>query len=128
MTSQDLIMELTLEQGPGRITQVQPPVGAWALYFGIDLDDPPRLRLRNRGRRNAPIQIRPVVEHDHNWTIEIHGAQVVRPAIIRFHRTGQYSYEYWIYGSNQPEYSSCSWLLGTFQNPHHHRGRRWIVI
>lgn len=128
MTNQDLIMQLTLEQGPARITQVQPPAGAWVTYFGIDLDNPPRLRLRNRGARNAPIQIRPVVEHDHNWTVEIQGAQVMRPAIIRFHRTGNNRYDYWIYGVNQAEYSSCDWLLRTFRNPNHYRGRLWIVI
>lgn len=38
MTGNDLIMELTLEQGPARISQVQPPLGAWVTYFMIDLD------------------------------------------------------------------------------------------
>ncbi len=128
MTNEDLIMELTMEQGLGRITQVQPPIGVWAHYFGVDLDDPSRLRLTNRKRRNTRPENRPVVEHDHNWTVEIDAANANRPAIIRFHRTGNNRYDYWVYGQNEPEYLHCRWLLNNFRNPRHLRGRRWLVI
>lgn len=128
MTNDDLIMELTMEQGPGRITQVQPPIGVWAHYFGVDLDNPPRLRLTNRKRRNARPETRPVVEHDHNWTVEIDAANVNRPAIIRFHRTGHNRFDYWVYAENEAEYLHCRWLLNNFRNPQHLRGRRWLVI
>ena len=128
MTNEDLIMELTMEQGPGRETQVQPPIGVWAHYFGVDLDDPPSLRLTNRRRRNARPETRPIVEHDHNWTVEITGATVDRPAIIRFHRTGSNRYDYWIFKANDSEYQACRWILDTFRNPSRRRGRRWLVI
>jgi hypothetical protein len=128
MTGTDLIMELTLEQGPARITQVQPPWGAWASYFMIDLEHLPSLRVRNRKSSSSPTQLRPVVEHDHNWTVEINGAQVVRPAIIRFRRTGTNRYEYWIYGQNEPEFAHCRWLLNNFPNPSYTRGRKWIIL
>ena len=128
MTNDDLIMELTMEQGPGRETQVQPPIGVWAHYFGVDLDNPPMLRLTNRIRRNAIPENRPVVEHDHNWTLEIRAANVNRPVIIRFHRTGNNRYDYWLYSQTDREYEHCRWLLNSFPNPHHTRGRRWLVI
>lgn len=69
-----------------------------------------------------------MVEHDHNWTVEVEAANVNRPAIIRFHRTGRNRYEYWIYGAGQPEYEHCRWVLDRFRNPHHVRGRNWLVI
>ncbi len=128
MTGEDLIMELTMEQGPGRETQVQPPTGVWAYYFGIDLDEPPRLRLTNRKRRSANPETRPVVEHDHNWTVEVTGAAVNRPAIIRFHRTGANRYDYWVYEQHDAEYAACRWMLNTFRNPRRLKGRRWLVI
>jgi hypothetical protein len=128
VTGEDLIMQLTMEQGPGRETQVQPPLGVWVSYFNIDLDHPPTLRLINKCRRNPRGENRPVVEHDHNWTVEVMGANVPRPAIIRFHRTGKNRYEYWVYLPADPEYRSCDWILATFRNPRRSRGRRWIVI
>jgi hypothetical protein len=128
MTGKDLIMQLTLEQGPGRITQVQPPLQAWRYYFKVNLSNPPDLRLKNKKSSKSPIQIRPVVEHDHNWTVEINGAQIERPAIIRFRRVGASSYEYWIYGQNDTEFEHCNWLLNNFPNPRHNKGRKWLII
>jgi hypothetical protein len=128
MTNEDLIMELTMEQGPGRETQVQPPIGVWAHYFGVELEDPPPLRLTNRKRRNARPENRPIVEHDHNWTIEIEAANVERPAIIRFHRTGNNRYDYWIYERAEQDYEHCRWVLNNFSNPRRVRGRHWLVI
>ena len=128
MTNEDLIMQLTLEQGPGRETQVQPPIGVWAHYFGIDLADPPRLRVTNRKLRRPRSEIRPIVEHDHNWTVEVTGAEVTRPAIIRFHRTGVNRYDYWAYVERDSEYEHCRWLLDTFRNPQRQRGRRWLIV
>jgi hypothetical protein len=128
MTNEDLIMQLTLEQGAGRETQVQPPIGVWAHYFGVDLDDPPRLRVTNRKLRRPRSETRPIVEHDHNWTIELAGAEVNRPAIIRFRRTGVNRYDYWVYVEHDSEYEHCHWLLNTFRNPRRQRGRRWLII
>jgi hypothetical protein len=128
MTNRDLIMELTLEQGPGRETQVQPPLGVWAHYFDIDLEDPPDLSLTNRRHPSPEAENRPVVEHDHNWTVEMMGAEVARPAIIRFHRTGQNSYDYWVYTQGDAEHTACRWILDNFPNPHRQRGRLWLII
>lgn len=128
MTNSDLIMELTMEQGPGRESQVQPPVGVWGYYFDVDVygDTLPELTLRNAD--NGQTETRPVVEHDHNWTVEVSGATVERPAIIRFRRTADDRYDYWVYVPDSPEYDHCRWILDTFPNPLRQRGRRWLVV
>jgi hypothetical protein len=129
MTGEELLMDLLMEQGPGRDTQVQPPAGAWFSYFGLDPEQLPTLRLIDRKQQNPQAEDRPVVEHGTpNWTIEVAGAAVVKPAIIRFHRTGDNRYEYWVYMPQEPEYAHCDWLLNTFVNPQHRRGRRWFII
>jgi hypothetical protein len=128
MSGEDLIMELTIEEGLGRITRVQPPITAWEVYFQIDLEDPPSLRLRNRWSRLARPESRLLLQHDHNWSLEMSGSEVLGPAIARFHRTGWNRYDYWIYGTDRPEYASCRWLLDSFANPHHRGGRKWLVI
>jgi hypothetical protein len=129
MTDGQLIMELTMEQGPGRETQVQPPLDVWIRYFGISFARLPRLRFSRRtntARTNR--EVRPVVEHDHNWTIELDGAAVPRPAIIRFSRTAPQTYDYWVYTPGQKEYEHCRWILQSFENPIRRRGRRWLII
>jgi hypothetical protein len=123
----DLIMALTLEQGPGRETQVQPPLGVWVVYFAIDLDNPPVLALTEQ-RPGAHTEHRQIVEHDHNWTVEIPAVGPGRPAVIRFRRTGHNQYSYWICREGDVEFDHCTWLLETFPNPHWVRGRRWLVI
>ncbi len=129
MTGEDLIMDLRIEQGPGRDTQVQPPAGAWFSYFDLDPEELPNLQLVNRRQQNPEPEIRPVVEHGTpNWTVEIAGAAVEKPAIIRLHRTGQNSYDYWVYRPQEPEYAHCDWILNTFENSQHHRGRRWFIL
>ena len=121
-------MELTMEQGPGRETQVQPPINIWIRYFEIDFAQLPRLRFTKRTGARARQEIRPVVEHDHNWTVELDGAAVARPAIIRLLKTGRNTFDYWIYESDDAEYQHCQWMLSTFQNPYRRRGRRWLIL
>jgi hypothetical protein len=128
MKDRDLIMELTMEQGPARITQVQPPLGAWAQYFDVDFEELPSLQLVNLGVADAEPEIRPVVEHDHNWTIEIAAADVIRPAIIRFRRTGPNQYSYWIYQFGDDGFTHCRWLLDNFENPIRKKGRSWLIV
>lgn len=130
MTQSDLIMELTLEQGPGRETQVQPPLGVWTIYFNVDIVDLPlQLSLMNRTLPGQQVEDRPVVLHHHNLTIEITGAALPRPAIIRFRRTGVNAYDYWVYRPGiHPEYEHCQWVLQSFPNPHHRTGRLWLVV
>lgn len=128
MLGSDLIMDLTREQGEGRITQVQPPVGAWAAYFDIDFEYLPILTLQNMQDPTIGVEERPVVRHDHNWTLEIAAATIERPAIIHFRRVGQDSYQYWIHGSGDQEYDRLEYILDTFPNPQWRRGRRWLII
>lgn len=129
MTGDALVMELIGEQGPGRESQVQPPAAAWKDYFRIDTRNPPTLRLTNRRRRNSRPETRPIVVHGTpNWTIEIEGARVARPAIIRFRRSGKNRYDYWVHRPPDAAYLHCRWLLENFRNPHRIIKRRWLII
>lgn len=128
MLRNQLIMELTLEQGGGRETQVQPPLDVWAHYFALRFEELPEYTLMNQRTPNAEPERRPVVEHDHNWTIEIDGAQMPRPAILRLMHTGPDEYAYWVYRPGDPEFDHCNWILDNFQNPIRGKGRRWLII
>src|SRR5206468_12680698 len=97
MTGHQLIMELTQEQGPGRETQVQPPIDVWVRFFDIQFSKLPTLRFLNRKRHRPRLETRPVVFHDHNWTIEIAGAALPRPAILRVERIKARTFNYWVY-------------------------------
>lgn len=127
MTGDDLIMEVTEEQGPERSTQVQPPRDAWIQYFGLDLrSTPPTLRLRNARDIRSPGRSRPVVGHHHIWTIEI--AEASAGSIIRFRKKTATSYDYWLYRPGDGEYAHCRWMLDTFKNPYRRRGRKWLIV
>jgi len=123
-----LIMDLTKEQGGGRESQVQPPLNVWVYYFGIDLDSPPTFVLQDKKHRSSGPEQRPVVEHDHNWTVEMGDAGMPRPAILRLERVAQNSYDYWVYRPGDAEFDHLDWLLNTVQNPHRTHGRRWLMI
>ena len=122
-----LVMHLTLEQGPGRMTQVQPPRAVWERYFGVDLENPIPLAVRNE-RGVGGYEARPVVRHHHVWTIEIPEADVPRPAIIRFRRTGRRRYVYCVFTRADPEYRALDRLLATSYNPWRTKAqeRRWL--
>lgn len=123
----ELIMELSREQGPGRETQVQPPKAVWEQYFGLRLDASvrPTYRLEDMGNPGEPEQ-RKVVRHDHNFTLEIGGAIPPRPAIIRIRRIGVNSFGYWVYRPPGKDYGHCKWLLDTFAEED--GNRRWVII
>lgn len=127
-----LIMDLTREQGGGRESQVQPPRNVWVRYFGIDLDDDPanlpELVVHDKKHSGTEPERRPVVYHDHNWTVELGDAGLPRPAILRMDRVASNTYGYWVYRPGDPEYDHVNWMLENFPNPHRTRGRRWIVI
>lgn len=127
MTGDDLIMELTLEQGGGRETQVQPPWDVWHFYFHLNVPNLPTYKLKDVGARTA-IETRPVVEHDHNWTIEIDGAVLPRPATLHMRRIRAFRYDYRIFRPGDPEFDHCDWILSTFENPEQKRGRRWLIL
>ena len=119
----ELIMELT---GESRVTQVQPPWGAWVNFFQFDPDAPSPISLRSE-QSGEQIE-RPVVRHDHNWTIEIPGAACNRPAIIRFRSQGTNQYSYWIYVTGEPDFTLYSTLLERYTDPSWIRGRRFLVL
>jgi hypothetical protein len=127
-----LIMDLTLEQGGNRVGQVQPPKNVWAQYFGIDLDeDPgglPELVLQDRKHPSSAPEHRPVVYHDHNWTVEVGDAGMPRPAIVRMVRVAPDTYDYWVYRSEDSEYAHVDWILENIANPHRTHGRRWVTL
>ena len=126
-SSRVLIMELT---GESRVTQVQPPKPVWTEYFRIDVDHP-NLRLPTIRLRDATTQTevaRPVVYHDHNWTIEIVGAKSPRPAILRMRRLGRNYYEYSVFKRSDTEFQQLTWDLENYQNPLRTHGRRWFVM
>jgi hypothetical protein len=125
-----LVMELTLEQGAGRETQMQPPKGVWARYFDLDFDVPgTTLEVRDMQAAQPAYETRAVVEHDHNWTLEIPSASLPRPAIFFAKQTGLNRYDYWVLRPHHAEYPHLEWLLANVSNPHHAgKGRKWLII
>jgi hypothetical protein len=128
-----LIMELTLEQGRGRETQVQPPKSVWAAYFGLDSSKPPPphvFSLTNVRQPGAAAERRPIVSHHHVWTLEMGDAAPPRPAILVLRRQTKtpYSYSYGVYRRPDPEFRSLQHLLATIKNPSQGPGRRWVLM
>jgi hypothetical protein len=126
--NQSLVMQMTQEQGGNRTSQVQPPKNVWVYFSELDFDNLPVLQMTNRKIPGAAAENRPVVEHDHNWTIELDGAYIERPAIIRFTKTGVNSFDYWVYTPQDHEYGALDYTVNAFPNPTHIRGRRWVTI
>ena len=129
ISKENLIMTLTMEQGRNRETQVQPPVNVWAYYFGLNFSALPTIQVV-RFMQPAPqaYVAHPVVEHDHNWTIELPDVTARRPAIIRLEKKGTNRYDLWVYFGGSAEYDHCEWLLKTIANPLHTTGRKWLMI
>lgn len=125
-----LLMELTKEQGGNRVTQVQPPKAVWEHYFGIrvGVDTPPVLSLVNELVGSGGVVRREVVEHDHKFTIEIAGAEMPRPAILRMRRRQGNVYGYSVLRPGLKGYESAKRLLEASHNPLRHSGRLWILI
>ncbi len=119
----ELIMELT---GESRETQVQPPLGAWVNFFHFDPEAPSQLKLKSV-QSGAQID-RPVVRHDHNWTVEIPEAACNRPAIIRFRESAGNTYTYWIYEPGAPDFALFTALLDRYRDPSWIRGRGFLVL
>jgi hypothetical protein len=70
---------------------------------------------------------RKVVQHHHNLTIEVGGAQPPRPAILHMRRTGHNAFEYWVYRPSSKAYRHCDWILKNL-GADKFRERRWIII
>ncbi len=112
--------------GESRVTQVQPPWGAWVNFFQFDPDDPQPVRLRD-GASGGTIE-RPVVRHDHNWTIEVPESACTRPALIRFRRDGPDRFTYWVYEDGDAEFDFYIKLLERYRDPSWIRGRRFVIL
>jgi hypothetical protein len=125
-----LLMELTLEQGEGRATQVQPPKGVWEHYFGLKVghDVLPKLSLINESAPSAIKVKRDVVKHHHNYTIELPGTELPRPAILQMRRVGHNKYSYRVHRSGDATFRSINALVQTLRNPLWQSGRRWILV
>ncbi len=128
MAMEELIMELKMEQGLPRITQVQPPAAVWERFFGVRVLKGllPTYRLQNKVDNGNPEQSK-VVRHHHNLTIEIGGAQPPRPAILRMLKTGTNSFDYWVYRPGSSAFRSCAWLLKNVAQDNS-SGRNWVVV
>ena len=123
-------MELTQEQGPGRITQVQPPKDVWASFFGIPPGTSPLPRLSLINEKVTPsVQIkRNVVKHHHTYTIEIADAAMPRPAILQMRQLGLNKYGYIVHRPSDPTFATVNHLVKTLPNPLWQPGRRWVLI
>ena len=86
-----------------------------------------RQRICPRAQIFADVHVKHAVPLG-NWTIEIVGAELPRPAILRMHRTGPRSFDYWVYRPEVKEYHQCEWILQNFPNPYQRQGRMWIII
>ena len=131
MIGDELVMDLTREQGWGRESQVQPPLKIWALFFGVTdiyAGNLPAFRLVNRRARDTEEPTRPAVLHHHNVTIEIAGATGSRPAILRMIQTGRYEYEYIVYRPEMSNFAVLDSLLEEVPNPFRSGNeRRWFI-
>lgn len=124
-----LFMELTLEQGRSRITQVQPPKPIWERFFNIPVSSrsSQSIRLLSLHNRGAGYQNKPVVYHDHTYTVEIPEAHLPRPAIMKIKRTGKNKFDYSVLRPPTAAYTDALALLRTTYNPFYTTGRRWAI-
>jgi hypothetical protein len=125
-----LLMELTREQGGNRARQVQPPKAVWQYYFGIMVGRQtlPELFLINEAL-DPPTEFSfRVVKHDHNYTIEIPGAEMPRPAILQMRRIGINRFSYRVHRPAHPTFLSIKRLVESLPNPLWESGRLWVLI
>lgn len=125
-----LLMQLTHEQGGGRETQVQPPLSVWESYFGLNQERErfPVLSLINEAVRTRALVRRRVVKHHHNYTIELPGTELPRPAILEMRRVGDNTYSYRVYRPKDAQFQKVNSLLQTLPNALWEGGRKWVVI
>lgn len=122
-----LIMEITGEQGPGRNTQIQPPLPTWEVFFGLttyDLHNNPTITLLDEFVGVAADKR--IVKHDHNFTIEIKNAK--KGDIIVLKKMSNLEFTYRLHKPDDVEFSGLAHVLSTTVNPLRTRGRLWIII
>jgi len=125
-----LLMALTQEQGGSRATQVQPPKAVWEHYFGIKVgrEKLPTLSLINEAIVPVVQTRRQVVEHHHNYTIELAGTELPRPAILQVRRIGHNTYSYYVLRPGDARFSTTKELLERIPNPLRQSGRLWVLV
>jgi hypothetical protein len=127
-----LLMELTKEQGEVRVTQVQPPMGVWKYFFRLnpsEVKQLPTYELVWHSGENLTTFQRRVVSHHHNFTIELQGCEMPRPAILQIRRLRQYLFEYEVHRPSDPLFEARRRVLLSAFNPlQHPTGRRWVVL
>jgi len=123
-----LVMELLLEQGGPRASQVQPPRAVWENYLGLKWLTPPYPHLSLTNEQTGVSAVRAVVEHDHNMTIEIAGAELPRPAILQLRRTSEHTYVYRVHRPGTSAFKGLRNLLDTVNNPLRSHGRDWFLM
>lgn len=125
-----LLMELTREQGGKRVTQVQPPMGVWINYFGLktDAEKLPTFSLINESHHSHTQTERDVVKHHHNFTIELPGTELPRPAILQMRRIAKNKYSYRVHRPSDSTYGAIRERVLTVHNPLWSPGRRWVLV
>lgn len=123
-----LLMQLTLEQGLDRASQVQPPRSVWESFFGLKhpTTNLPTITLINE--KTLVPEIRPVVKHHHTYTIEISDADLPRPAILQMRRLGPNKYSYVVHRPADARFADVNRIVRTLHNPFWVSGRRWVLI
>jgi hypothetical protein len=125
-----LLMVLTYEQGGSRVTQVQPPKAVWEHYFQIKvgLEKLPMLSLINESVHPLVPVKRHVIKHHHNYTIELPGTELPRPAILQMRRIGHNKYSYRVHRPADSTFGKVNKSVQTLPNPLWEPGRRWVLV
>lgn len=123
----EMVMDLTMEQGGNRVSQVQPPLTVWRQFFDIEPEgNQPEYEIEDV--RTGDKYHYSVVVHDHNWTLEIPGARVSRPAVIVFRLESVRHLKYAVYTPRDEEYDEIDQLLEDRGNkPHPQQKRRQYI-
>lgn len=123
----ELVMDLTMEQGGNRVSQVQPPLTVWREFFDIEPEgEQPEYIIKDV--RTGDKYRFGVVGHDHNWTIEIPGARVSRPALIVMRLESEHELKYAVYTYNDAEYDELDQFLSdNGEIPHPMQERRQYI-
>lgn len=123
----EMAMDLTMEQGGDRISQVQPPLTVWRQFFDIDPEETqPEYEIQD-SRTGDRYQFA-VSGKDHNWTLEIPGARVSRPAIIVMRLVDSTTLIYSVYTPEDSEYDEIDGFLSeNGKKPHPLQERRQYI-
>jgi len=121
-----LLMQITKSDQQGYSGhQVQPPSGAWAAFFGLNLQTPslPTLRLRNTNSGNVIDRL--VVRHTLVMTLDI--PEAVPGALLEIREVGRDRFDYRVVVPTDSDFNQLDQEVRRTPNPLWRPGRRWIV-